>query len=78
MEKKVATLIRILGIGIMELIIEIDLEVGLFNSIECDKDNKVYLHIFEEDDLDISVDFTNLSDDDQMRVLVLLSSIVYN
>jgi len=79
MKNKVASIIKILGIGLTELIIDFELDVYSFNSIEWDEeDDKVYLHIFEDDDIDISYDFDDLSEDDQLAIYSLLSSILYN
>lgn len=80
MKKKVIKIIQILGIGLTELIIDIDLSIGTFNSIEWSKsENKVWLHIFHEDeDIQISVDFDDLDKDDKYEVYTLLASITYN
>lgn len=76
MKEKIIELIKILGIGITELVIDIDLSLGNFNTIEWNrKKNKVYLHIFLEDDIDISVDFEELPHDDQMIIYKALSVI---
>lgn len=76
MKEKIIELIRILGLGLTELVIDFDLDTGKFNSIEWDKKkNKVYLHIFLEDDIDISVDFEELPDDDQLKIYKELSVI---
>lgn len=78
MEKKVANLVKILGIGINEILMDIELDIAIFDSIEVDKNDKVILHIFEEDDMDISVDFSDLTDDDQLKIFKSLSVILYN
>ncbi|HOB26386.1 MAG TPA: hypothetical protein PKG93_04500 [Bacilli bacterium] len=58
---------------------DFELELYDFNSIEYDeKSDKIYLHIFEDDDLDITYDFDDLSEDDQLSIYVTLSSILYN
>lgn len=76
MKKKIIELIKILGVGMTELVVDIDLSLGTFNTIEFNKKkNKVYLHIFLEDDIDISVDFDDLDDDDQMKIYKELSVI---
>lgn len=80
MKKKVIKIIQILGIGLTELIIDIDLSLGTFNSIEWSKsENKVWLHMFhDEEDIQISVDFDDLDKDDKYEVYTLLASITYN
>jgi hypothetical protein len=80
MKKKVIKIIQILGIGLTELIIDIDLSIGTFNSIEWSKsENKIWLHMFhDEEDIQISVDFDDLDKDDKYEVYTLLASITYN
>lgn len=80
MKKKIIKIIQILGIGLTELIIDIDLSIGTFNSIEWSKsENKIWLHIFHEDeDIQISVDFDDLDKDDKYEIYTLLASITYN
>lgn len=79
MKHEIINMIKILGIGMTELIMNFDLDSASFNSIEWDSsDNKVYLHIFEDDDMDITYDFDDLSMDDQMNVYITLASILYN
>ncbi len=78
MKKKVIQIIKILGIGLNELIVDIQLDTITINSIEWSpSDKKVYLHIFE-DDLDIEMDFDDMSDENQQIILQKLSEIIYN
>ena len=76
MKKKVKDLIKNLGIGLNELVIDINLDEVTFNSIECEENNKIILHKFE-DDLDYEFDFEELTDDQQMMVYKILS-VIYN
>ena len=80
MKKKIANMILIMGIGLTELIMDIELSFAVFNSIEYVKaENKIYLYIMKEDeDLEISYDFDDLDKDDKLRVYVSLASILYN
>lgn len=79
MKHEIINMIKILGIGMSELVIDFDLDSASFNSIEWDKtDNKVYLHIFEDDDLDIMYDFDDISKDDKMNVYITIANIIYN
>ena len=79
MKKKVAKMVLIMGIGLTELVMDIETSVAMFNSIEYVKsENKLWLHIFEEDDLELSVDFDELGKEDKMAVYVALASILYN
>jgi hypothetical protein len=79
MKKKVAQMIRIMGIGLYEIVITLETSVGVFDSIEYDKqDNKIYLHMFVGKDLDIMYDFDDLTKDDKNSVYITLASILYN
>ena len=80
MKRKISKIIKILGIGLTELVIDIDLSLGTFNSIEWIKsENKIWLHMFhEDDDIQISFDFDDLDKIDKYVVYTLLSSIAYN
>lgn len=80
MKKKVSKIILILGIGLTEIIMDIDLSLGTFNSIEWVKsENKIWLHMFhEDDDIQISFDFDDLDKIDKYVVYTLLASIAYN
>ena len=76
MKNKVINLIKILGFGINELLITIPLSIATFNSIEWDHvDDNVYLHIFEDDNYDLVVNFDELSEEDQLEVYKILSVI---
>ena len=80
MKKKVAKMILIMGIGLTELVIDIDLSFATFNSIEYVKsENKIYLYIMHEDeDIEISYDFDDLDKEDKYLIYILLASILYN
>lgn len=73
-------MIRIMGIGLTELVIDIDLSIATFNSIEYVKsENKIYLNIFQDDeDIELTYDFDDLDKDDKYLVYILLASILYN
>ena len=78
MKNKIVQLIKILGIGINELVLNINLDCGSFESIEWNKEeDKIYLHIFEDEDIDITFDFEELSEEDQLKLYQILS-ILYN
>lgn len=80
MKRKISKIIKILGIGLTELVIDIDLSLGTFNSIEWIKsENKIWLHMFhEDDDIQISFDFDDLDKIDKYIIYTLLTSIAYN
>jgi hypothetical protein len=78
MKNKIVQLIKILGIGTNELVIDINLECGNFETIEWNQeDDKIYLHIFEDEDIDITFDFEELSEEDQLKLYQILA-IFYN
>lgn len=78
MKKKVKDLIKITGIGLNELVIEIPLGDITFNSIEfVEESDKIILHKFEDEDLDYEFDFEDLDEEKQILVYKQLS-IVYN
>lgn len=80
MKRKVAKMILIMGIGLNELILDIDLSFATFNSIEYVKsENKIYLYIMHEDeDIEISYDFDDLEKEDKYLVYISLATILYN
>ena len=78
MKEKVRDLIRILGIGLYELVIDINVGDITFNSIEWVEDEEIILlHIFDEDDMDYFIDFEELSTENQIIIYKSLS-IIYN
>jgi len=80
MKRKLSKIIKILGVGLTELVIDIETSVAVFNSIEWSKsENKIWLHIFhDDDDIQLSFDFDDLDELDKYIVFTLLSSIAYN
>ncbi len=78
MKNKVKDLILILGMGINELVIDINVGETTFNSIEWSpEEDKILMHIFEEDDYDYFCDFEELTSEQQLLVYKSLS-IIYN
>jgi hypothetical protein len=80
MKRKITKMILIMGIGLTELIMDIELSFATFNSIEYVKaENKIYLYIMHEDeDIEISYDFDDLDKEDKYLVYISLASILYN
>lgn len=75
LKKRVIHCIKVLGIGIKELIFDIELSEITINSIEYDdKNNNVLLHVFD-DDLDIIYDFDYLDEIDKLKIIKALDSI---
>jgi hypothetical protein len=78
MKNKVKDLILILGMGINELVIDINVGETTFNSIEWSpEEDKILMHIFEENDYDYFCDFEDLTSEQQLLVYKSLS-IIYN
>ncbi len=78
MKNKVKDLILILGMGINELVIDINVGETTFNSIEWSpEEDKILMHIFEEEDYDYFCDFEELTSEQQLLVYKSLS-IIYN
>jgi hypothetical protein len=78
MKNKIINLIKLLGFGLNELLMNINLPIGEFDSVEWDiETNKVFLHIFKDDDLDIMLDFDELDEENQLELYKILA-IIYN
>lgn len=78
MKKNVIELIRVLGIGMYEIVIDIELNGIIFNSIEWVKEeDKVILHVFDGG-YDYSCDFNDLSEDQKTIVHYRLYALAYN
>lgn len=76
LRKKVVNLIKELGSGVFEIIIDIQLSFILINSIEYDKkSDSVFLHAFGEDDFDLIFDFEDLREDDMFKIINALNGI---
>lgn len=74
-KKKVENLIKKLGGNTLELLIEMPLSFSMCDSIEYnEKDNRIYIHIFDECDFDIICDFDDIEEEDKLKVYKILSS----
>lgn len=78
MKKNIIELIKILGIGLYEIVMDIEIDEVIFNSIEWTReDDKVTLHVFDGENYDYSYDFDDLTDDQKIIVYYRLY-IIYN
>ena len=78
MKKNVIELIKILGIGLYELVMDIEVGDVVFNSIEwVREEDKVYLHVFKDGNYDYSYDFDDLTEDQQTIIYYRLY-VIYN
>lgn len=84
MKKQVATLIKLLGITVNELVIDIELESYMINSLEwMPDDDKIILHIWfevedDEGDFELDIDFDTLSKEDQKIIYATLAKLCLN
>ncbi len=77
MKDKIVDLIRLLGIGLNELVFDFEIDGVKFNSIEWEPESDVVLlHIFEDDETDLHCDFENMDIDKQIKVFKILSSFI--
>lgn len=71
MKEKTIQLIKKLGNGHNELVFDMYLEMGKFDTIEY-KDGQIILHIFEKDNYDITFAYDVLSEEDKLIILTNL------
>jgi hypothetical protein len=77
MEKQIYCLIRMMSITTNEVVINIKLPMGEFNSIEILKDKSMVLHQFK-DDLDVLISIDDFDFDDQQTIYNTLKVLLYN
>ncbi len=82
MKTKVANLIKILGITVNEIVIDIDLEDITVNSLEwVPETDTIILHVWfeaEDEEYEYDVDFETLSIEDQKYIYNILSKFCMN
>ena len=72
-KKKIITIIKKVGVGLVELVIQMPVSFIVFDSIEyTESTNKLMLHYWEED-FDMSYDFDELEDEDKLKIYEILS-----
>ena len=77
MKEDIINVIRILGIGLTELILEIDLGFFVIHSIEFREPDEVILHNFDGN-TDYEMNFDELGSSYQKYVHKLLTILLYN
>lgn len=77
MKEDVIIAIKILGIGLTELVVEIDLGFFVINSIEYREPDEIILHSFK-DDLDYEMNFDDLGDNYKKYIHRLVTILVWN
>jgi hypothetical protein len=72
---KVKNLIKNLGGNTLELLVEMPLSFSMCDSIEySETENRIYIHIFDDDDFDLICDFDDIEEEDKLKVYQILSS----
>jgi len=75
LKRKVIKSISMLGMGLKELVFDIELSEITINSIEYNNElNLLILHVFN-DSLDMVYDFDELSENDKLIIIKVLDSI---
>lgn len=77
MKREIIKILKILGVGCTEVLINIELKSFLINSIELLNNDKIVLHVFVED-YDIEVDFDDVDDLEKITIYQTLTSFLYN
>ncbi len=76
-KKEIINSVLILGIGLKEIILDIDLGFIMINSIEIRNYNEIILHSFSED-MDYEIEFSDLEKSYQQYIYQLITILVYN
>lgn len=77
MKCEIIKLIRIFGIGLNEIYININLSFSTINSLEFVEPNKILIHKFVND-IDYEIDYDTLEDMDKKLIFKILSLLIYN
>ena len=76
---EVIKLVKILGIGLNELVITINLDGIIIDTIEYDKKtNKLFVNAWVTDEMEIQINYDDLNEKNQMMIYYTLSSLVNN
>jgi hypothetical protein len=78
MKKEIINIIKILGIGLNEIILDIDLGFFLVNSIEFREPNEIILHNFTDDGEDCEISYDDIEPKYKKHLWKLLSILLYN
>jgi hypothetical protein len=78
MKKDLINLVRILGIGYQEIMIDINLGFFLVDSIEFREPDDIILHHFDENSLDFELSFDDLENKDKKKIITIVNSLLYN
>ena len=76
---EVIKLVKILGIGLNELVITINLDGIIIDTIEYDKKTiKLFVNAWVTDEMEIQINYDDLNEKNQMMIYYTLSSLVNN
>lgn len=77
MENKIIELIKMITI-LGEVVIDMDLSIGFFQTITLYQDDTLLLHRFDESDFDFYASFDDLLELDKEKIYDTLKVLVYN
>ena len=77
MKKELIRIIKLCGIDLRELVIDIVLESYIFNTIELLEDDSIILHTFHGE-LDIETNWIDLSAKQHKEIVKILKPYIYN
>ena len=76
MREQLISIIKILGVNYNEIIVDIDLDTYVINTIEI-VNNIIVLHIFL-DEMDIELNYDDINEADKYVIYQTLNSMLYN
>lgn len=78
MKSELIRMIRILGVGCRELVIDIDLGIVIVNSVEFRDPESVYVHHFTDEGFDFEMEFDEIDPKHRRIIFNSLSGLLYN
>jgi hypothetical protein len=76
---EVIKLVKILGIGLNELVITINLDGIIIDTIEYDKKtNKLFVNAWVTNEMEVQINYDDLNEKNQMMIYYTLSSLINN
>ena len=78
MKSELIRMIRILGVGCRELVIDIDLGIVIVNSVELREPGSVYIHHFTDSGFDFEMEFDEIDPKHRRIIFNSLSGLLYN
>jgi len=77
MKKEIISIIKIAGVGIKELVMDITIGESIYNSIELVGIDSVILHYFIKE-VDIEINWDDIPEENQKKIIETLRPYVYN